>query len=68
MWKPDAAPTRANVMKRLDAAEDALVSAQQMLERMGSKEKPVINSVVASADWIGHARLLMQKRKGRRSK
>jgi hypothetical protein len=66
MWRSDAKATRANVAKRLNAAEDALNSAEALLAKMG--ESKVATSVRNAGDWIGSARLQLEKNKGKRTK
>lgn len=67
MWRDDAKATRANVAKRMDAAEEALESAVSLLVNM-PKDGKVAGDLRNALGWIGSGRLRMEKNKGKRSK
>jgi hypothetical protein len=67
MWNNKAKPNRANVHKRIVAAEDALESARILVAQMAGDQNlktPIDNAL----GWIGNIRLRLEKNKGKRAR
>lgn len=68
MFRSDAAPTRANLLKRLRAADEALQSAFEMADRGPDKNNANLSKAISNAiAWNRAARDQVIIAKGKRS-
>ena len=62
----DAAPTPANIEKRLRAADEALHSAGKLIERAKAVDYELLKEVRYAESWNASARQRLSKAKGQR--